>query len=71
MLKRLLERLDTLDGAVTAIRGKAGDKKAPQLDGLALARTLLAVDAAVRKLSKLAEDLGPGGCGRAVSYQAS
>jgi hypothetical protein len=59
MLKKLLERLAALEEAAGEIRAKAGDKKAQQLDGLAVAKTLVAVDAAVRKLNKLAEDLQP------------
>lgn len=59
MLKRLLERLNALDETAEAIRSKAGDRKAQQLDGLAVAKCLVAIDAAVRKLNKLAEDLKP------------
>lgn len=60
MLKKLIERLDALGKAADAIRDKAGDRKAAQLDGLAVAKVLVAVDAAVRKLNKLDEDLSGG-----------
>jgi hypothetical protein len=59
MLKRLVERLDALAEAAEAIRSKANDRKVQHLDGLAVAKTLVALDAAVRKLNKLAEDLKP------------
>jgi hypothetical protein len=51
--------LDALAEAAEGIRAKANGKAAQKLDGLAVAKMLVAVDTAVRKLNKLSEDLTP------------
>lgn len=60
MLKRLLERLEALGEVSEGIRSKANSRQAKELDGLSVARVLVAVDAAVTKLCKLNDQLKPG-----------
>jgi hypothetical protein len=59
MLKKLLGRLDDLAEVLAGLHALAGGQGAARLDGLAVAKTLVAVDAVTRRLSKLADALGP------------
>jgi hypothetical protein len=60
VVSKLLERLQALAETVEAIREKAAGKNGRKLDGLAVARTLVAVDSAANKLAGLAEQLTAG-----------
>jgi hypothetical protein len=51
--------LDALDEVAVGVRAKLQGRDAANLDGLAVARVLVAVDAATKRLGKLAEELQP------------
>lgn len=59
MNEKLLSRLDALGEVAAGIRSKLQGEGAPQLDGLSVARLLVAVDAAAKGLGKLADELQP------------
>jgi hypothetical protein len=59
MNEKLLSRLDSLDEVAAGVRAKLQGRDAGQLDGLAVARLLVAVDAAAKRLDKLAANLQP------------
>jgi hypothetical protein len=59
MHAKLLERLDALAGVLDKVRGKIASKEAHKLDGLTLARTLEAVDAAARKVAAVEDKAVP------------
>jgi hypothetical protein len=59
MNEKLLSRLDALAEVAADIRDKIQGRDAGQLDGLALARLLVAVDAAAKRLGQLADELQP------------
>lgn len=59
MNERLLDRLDALGEVAAGIRTKLQGEGAAQLDGLAVAHLLVAVDAAAKRLGKLADELQP------------
>ena len=59
MNEKLLSRLDALAEVAAGVRAKIQSRDAAQLDGLALARVLVAVDAAAKHLGKLADELQP------------
>ena len=59
MTEKLLSRLDALAEVAAGVRAKIQGREAGQLDGLALARLLVGVDAAARRLGKLADELQP------------
>jgi hypothetical protein len=57
--EKLLSRLDELAAVASGVRTKIKGEGAGQLDGLAVARLLLAVDAAAKRLGKLSDELQP------------
>lgn len=59
MTEKLLSRLDALAEVAAGVRAKIQGREAGQLDGLALARLLVGVDAAAKRLGKLANELQP------------
>jgi hypothetical protein len=59
MTEKLLSRLDELAEVAAGVRDKIQGQGAGQLDGLAVARLLVAVDAAASKLNKLKDALQP------------
>lgn len=59
MNEKLLSRLDALAEVAAGVRAKLQSRDAAQLDGLSVAHLLVAVDAAVKRLGKLADDLQP------------
>jgi hypothetical protein len=59
MTEKLLSRLDELAEVAAGVRVKIQGQGAGQLDGLAVARLLVAVDAATSKLNKLKDALQP------------
>jgi len=59
MNEKLLSRLDALAEVSAGVRTKLQGRDAGQLDGLALARVLVAVDAAAKRLGKLNDELQP------------
>jgi hypothetical protein len=59
VLNKLLERLQALEETARQIRDKARGRTAAKLDGLVLAQTLVAVDAAAKKLAALEKKLQP------------
>jgi hypothetical protein len=60
MTEKLHERLAALSAVLEKIEMKASSKNDGQLDPLALAKVLLAVDAMTTKLAKLEEQLQAG-----------
>ncbi|MGH7171133.1 MAG: hypothetical protein ACRELG_12725 [Gemmataceae bacterium] len=59
MTEKLLSRLDALAEVAAGVRDKIRGRDAGQLDGLSVARLLVAVDAAAKRLGKLADELQP------------
>lgn len=59
MNEKLLSRLDALAEVAAGVRTKLQGRDAARLDGLAVARVLVAVDAATKRLGKLADELQP------------
>jgi hypothetical protein len=59
MNEKLLTRLDALAEVAAGVRAKIQGRDAGQLDGLSVARLLVAVDAATKRLGKLADELQP------------
>jgi hypothetical protein len=59
MTEKLVSRLDALAEVAAGVRTKLQGRDADQLDGLAVARLLVAVDAAAERLGKLAAELQP------------
>jgi hypothetical protein len=59
MTEKLLSRLDALAEVAAGVRTIIQGRDAAQLDGLAVARLLVAVDAAASKLNKLRDALQP------------
>jgi hypothetical protein len=60
MTEKLLSRLDQLAEVAAGVRAKIQGQGASQLDGLAVARLLVDVDNAARKLDKLNSELRSG-----------
>lgn len=59
MNEKLLSRLDALSEVAAGVRAKLQGRDAAKLDGLAVARVLVAIDAAAKRLGKLADELQP------------
>jgi hypothetical protein len=59
MTEKLLSRLDALAEVAAGVRAKIQGRDAGRLDGLAVARLLVSVDAAAKRLDKLADELQP------------